>query len=112
MQDTDLHELPVADSVAKGAFLLDAIDPIWFWKVNPRKLHMDEPCGPCGCVLAQHSGEYDLAAYGLSEPLHLWSGTGAPFGFDIDPPSTAGYATLTSLWRDEIDERRDDWLYG
>lgn len=92
--------IDLAEAVDAGAEFMDAIDPEWFWIVEPDKLDMRRgersPSG-CGCVLVQHhpSGFYSPSAYGLD--------VGGEFGFSTQ---NSYYGLLTELWREAIYDRR------
>lgn len=106
-------EMRSAERVSEGAAFMDALDKglpeaeRWYWIVNPDTLNMRQPVlsrDGCGCVMAQHipNGIFDVTEYGLAATTD----DDLLLGFDVSPFGRVGYADLTALWIEEINERR------
>lgn len=51
------------DKICKGITMLDAVNPDWHWRVNPKALEMEyEQC----CVLGQLYGGFERGKYKLN----------------------------------------------
>ncbi|HEX9952625.1 MAG TPA: hypothetical protein VGB53_12710 [Rubricoccaceae bacterium] len=93
---------------ARGAAFLDALDPAWARRVDPRRLELADGAA---CVLGQLHGDYRLGL-GRARVLDLSSAPVASLspvdlGFqavgDLGEPAEAlDYAFLTRAWRDEV----------
>lgn len=96
----------------EGAYVMDRIDPEWFWLVNPDRLDMRQgrmryvdTRNKCGCVIAQH------------HPGHNFDYLGS-YGLDLDDAVLLGlsseasddFPVLDALWRELIEDRRAAWL--
>jgi len=98
--------MTVQERVCKGASLLDEIEPGWYQKIDLVTLNLRN----CfSCVIGQVFGEYrenNLKRLGLDFARD------SDFGFDIFygdeiPEQDSCYYTLTSLWENEILQRRE-----
>lgn len=89
--------------VAKGAALLDEMEPGWYQKIDLDTLSL----GSCStCVIGQLYGYYcerSLIALGLDYESDYIFGFDAQFRNGQYEEET--YLTLTSLWREEINQR-------
>lgn len=94
------------ERVVKGATLLDEMEPGWYQKIDLVTLNLRN----CfSCVIGQVYGEYtenNLTRLGLDFSRDT------DFGFDVSydddvPAQDSCYYTLTSLWKNEILQRRE-----
>jgi hypothetical protein len=97
--------IELAEAVDRGAEFMDAIDPEWFWIVEPEKLDMSNGYPrnrECGCLLAQYSplGEYNTDEYRIAS----WTDEARELGFETN--LIREYDVLTELWREAIYDRR------
>jgi hypothetical protein len=83
------------NEVRQGIELLDkAGPPDWRERINLDTLHMQEPHGPCGCILAQVYGDF----YNGVEELRTADSV-TSHGFDV---------RLTDVDRGRLGEHYDD----
>ena len=93
------------ERVAKGAALLDEMEPGWYQKIDLVTLNLRN----CfSCVIGQVYGEY---TENTLRSLDLDFSSDADFGFNIiysdEDEANSCYYTLTSLWENEILQRRE-----
>ncbi len=86
------------ERVERGSALLDAKQPGWREKVNPKTLRIEEPCG---CILGQVYGNYFAATWhlGLSRQERLGC------GFQATPGTVRGapdYDLLQAAWLEQL----------
>ncbi len=90
-----MRHVTIAASVAKGAELLDRIEPGWFRKIDPFRLNMNS-C--LRCILGQLYGHVRRARLYTDAP------TRSPdFGFDFNDYSDN--AKAQAAWIEEIERR-------
>lgn len=103
-----VEELP--SLVTEGALFMDAIDPEWFWIVEPETLEM---CDGERCVLGQYAGRfYDPEAFGLDTDSDVYEPEELAFSSYCLEISRYLEAEVewNRLWRDEINDRRAEWF--
>lgn len=101
------EELP--SCVTEGALFMDAIDPEWFWIVDPETLVM---LSGMRCVLGQHhptGGGYRPSEYRIGESQYDDVALGFRWHEDWDYDDVL-LEDWNRLWRDEINDRRAAWL--
>lgn len=115
----------LAARVDKGAELLDAKRPDWYWHVNPGRIEMSEgsyspelyadaygtPQRECGCVLAQlHASdgiEGERGYYNVMlRNLGIYDLYGEDYGFTINRGEGL-WDELNELWKKAIEARRE-----
>lgn len=91
----------LAEAVARGAALLDARNPGWYLRLNPKFLLLSDPER---CVLGQLYGWYSVGLTTLALTAHDNEATHHGFCItnDDDEP---GWRELERLWRREIRQR-------
>src|SRR5687767_2653296 len=91
------------ERVARGAARLDAVNPDWYLKVEPKKINL---ASGYDCILGQVYGNYLKGALVVftAEECDAPKMNAVWLGFDVADSSEAD--TLTAAWRAEIRSRK------